>query len=89
MFLLINTTVVFIYYFASEASTGLTAGKLITQTKVVTQDGDKPTTYNIFIRSLWRIVPLEPISWLNTTTGWHDRQSDTMVVSITATSDIE
>jgi len=88
MFLLINTTVVFIYYFVSEASTGLTVGKLITQTKVATQDGDKPTTYNIFIRSLWRIVPLEPVSWLSAT-GWHDRQSNTMVVSITATLDIE
>ncbi|MFI5163053.1 MAG: RDD family protein [Sphingobacteriales bacterium] len=77
---LINAVVVFIYYFASESTTGVTVGKLLTQTKVVTQDGNKPTTRTVLFRTLWRLVPFEPFSWV-TYAGWHDRKTNTMVVS--------
>ncbi|WP_426669364.1 RDD family protein [Mucilaginibacter sp. McL0603] len=79
---LINALVFIIYYFAMEASTGLTIGKLITQTKIATVSGHKPTTRQILIRTLWRLVPFEGISWLNTgINGWHDTQSKTTLVS--------
>jgi len=77
---LISVVVFFIYYFGMEATTGLTFGKLITRTKVLTVDGCKPTTYDIFKRTLWRLVPFEPLSFFGTT-GWHDSQSKTSVVS--------
>jgi len=72
--------VLFIYFFAAEATTGMTVGKIVTQTKVVTQDGDNPTTRDFLFRTLWRLVPFEPFSWLSYS-GWHDRQTGTMVVS--------
>jgi len=77
---LINLIVLFVYYFAAEATTGMTVGKVVTQTKVVTIDGDKPTTRTFFFRTLWRIVPFEAFSWLGYA-GWHDTQTNTMVVS--------
>jgi uncharacterized RDD family membrane protein YckC len=88
MSLLFSYIMFFTYYFTFEALTGITLGKVITRTKVTTQDGNKPTTYNIFIRTLWRIVPLEPLSWLEAA-GWHDRQSNTIVISNTQTNEIE
>ena len=63
-----------------EASTGLTIGKLITQTKIATVSGYKPTTRDIFIRTIWRLVPFEPIAWTGIK-GWHDSQSKTTLVS--------
>jgi uncharacterized RDD family membrane protein YckC len=78
---LINAIVFFIYYFVAEATTAMTVGKLLTQTKVVTQDGERPTTRTFLFRTLWRLVPLEPLSWLGYA-GWHDRQTSTMVVRI-------
>lgn len=77
---LINATVFFIYYFVMEATTGLTFGKLITQTKVAAVNGYKPATYDIFKRTLWRLVPFESFSFLGDK-GWHDSQSKTTVVS--------
>jgi len=76
---LINIVVFFVYYFGMETSSGLTIGKLITQTKVVTVNGFTPTNYDIFIRTIWRLVPFEAISWFGIK-GWHDSQSKTTVV---------
>jgi uncharacterized RDD family membrane protein YckC len=78
---LVSLAVFFVYYFGMEATSGLTVGKLITRTKVLTIDGFTPTTYEIFIRTIWRLVPFEPVSWFGTQ-GWHDSQSKTTVVSI-------
>jgi uncharacterized RDD family membrane protein YckC len=58
----------------------MTVGKLLTQTMVVTEYGEKPTTRTILFRTLWRLVPFEPFSW-GRNAGWHDRQTDTTVVS--------
>ena len=77
---LINYIIFFIYYFVMEATTGLTFGKLIMQNKVAMVNGYKPTTYNIFKRTIWRLVPFEPFSFFGAK-GWHDSQSQTIVVS--------
>jgi uncharacterized RDD family membrane protein YckC len=72
-----------IYYTTFEAFTGRTIAKYITRTKVVTVNGEKPDFMTIFIRSLCRFVPLDPLSFLlSDKTGWHDLWSDTVVVEI-------
>ncbi len=70
-----------IYYTTFEALTGRTIAKYITRTKVVTVDGEKPDFMTIFIRSMCRFVPFDPLSFLfSEETGWHDRWSETVVV---------
>lgn len=60
-----------------------TLGKLITDTKVVDREGNKPKFFAVFIRSVSRIIPFEPFSFLgnNFPVGWHDIFSKTLVVS--------
>lgn len=82
---------VFIFYFASqEALWGITLGKLITRTRVVTEN-DQPITWkHAMLRSLVRLVPFEAFSFLSGSQprGWHDRWTGTKVVSLRA-ADIE
>lgn len=70
-----------VVYFVSEFYTGKTLGKLITGTKVISTDDDKPTTQQILYRTLSRIVPFEPFSMFFSNTAWHDDWSDTVVVN--------
>ena len=70
-----------VYYTVFEALTGRTIAKYITRTKVVTENGEKPDFMTIFIRSLCRFVPFDPLSFLlSDHTGWHDRWSKTIVI---------
>ena len=68
----------FLYYFVLEYSFKTTIGKLFTHTKVVGQDG--AITNNIFSRTMCRIIPFEPFSFLFGTKGWHDHFSKTVVI---------
>lgn len=69
------------YYTAFEAIFGKTIGKMITNTKVVNEDGTKPTFGQIVGRSFARLIPFEAFSLLaNHPRGWHDTLSRTMVV---------
>jgi uncharacterized RDD family membrane protein YckC len=71
----------FLYYFILETVTGKTLGKMITRTKVVDVNGQKPGTSAIALRTLSRLVPFEPFSFFgNPPRGWHDRWSKTWVV---------
>jgi uncharacterized RDD family membrane protein YckC len=70
-----------ILYFVSEFYTGKTLGKLITGTKVISTEDDKPTAQQILYRTLSRIVPFEPFSIFFSNTTWHDDWSDTVVVN--------
>ncbi len=69
----------FIYYFFMEKIYGVTIGKIITNTRVVQENGDYITWKQAFIRSFSRMVPFETIS---TFSGypWHDKLSSTYVV---------
>ena len=50
---------------------------------VVLEDGTKPTTSDIVIRSLCRFIPFEAFSFLGDEgRGWHDSLSDTYVVDV-------
>lgn len=69
------------YYVVFEGLFQVTPGKLITGTRVVDSNGHKPTFFQIFVRSLTRFVPFEPLSFFGSSkSGWHDRWSDTRVV---------
>lgn len=69
-----------LYYTLLEGSKGKTLGKLVSKTKVVTEDGT-PMTYNkAFVRSLSRLVPFEPLSVFFGLKMWHDQWTNTMVV---------
>lgn len=80
---LFGSAIGFVYYFIFEVSTQRTLGKLITKTKVVTEDGLTPTPHFLITRSLSRFVPFDAFSFLGSEdTGWHDRWSKTRVVEI-------
>lgn len=62
---------------------GRTIGKFITGTKAVTLNGEEPSFKIYFIRSLCRMIPFEPASFLFSAFGWHDTISKTRVVKVT------
>ena len=77
----IGLLVVLIYYLIMEAATGKTIGKMITRTKVVTEDGAVPDFRIILIRTLCRLIPFEAFSFLGSSSvGWHDSISKSRVV---------
>ncbi len=76
----------FLYYTFLEAMTGMTLGKMVMGTKVVTNEGGKPSFSQVMGRSACPFIPLEAFSFLIGTnsrfpTGWHDRIPGTVVVS--------
>jgi uncharacterized RDD family membrane protein YckC len=73
------------YYLFTEAIWGRSLAKLITRTKVISQNNEKITFGQALGRSLVRLVPFEPFSFLGgngTPRGWHDSWSKTKVVSV-------
>ncbi|WP_404304645.1 RDD family protein [Neorhodopirellula lusitana] len=73
-----------IYYCLMEAFCGATLAKFITGTRVVAEDGSKAGFGKILGRSLARMIPFDPLSFLfgDTRLGWHDTLSGTRVVDI-------
>jgi len=62
-----------IYYLPLETLTGRTVGKLVTGTKIVTEEGTKPSFKRVIGRTLSRLVPFEPLSFFGKERrGWHD-----------------
>ncbi|WGH74304.1 RDD family protein [Tenacibaculum tangerinum] len=73
----------FFYYSFFEALTGRSLAKLITNTKVVDENGNKPTFEMILVRSLCRYIPFNAFSFLGSdAVGWHDSLSKTRVIKI-------
>jgi uncharacterized RDD family membrane protein YckC len=69
------------YYVVCESAFQATLGKLVTGTRVVTFNGDKPTFGQVVGRSFARFVPFEAFSFLNRRPiGWHDSWTGTRVV---------
>ena len=79
---LITSIIFIIFYMISEILLkGKTIGKYITKTVVVMEDGSKPKSSNILLRSLCRLIPFEAFSFLGAKgKGWHDTISKTYVV---------
>ncbi len=70
-----------IYYAIFESFTARSAGKYVTNTIVVLEDGTKPPTETLLRRALYRIVPLNALCYLWAPEIWHDKYTDTFVVS--------
>ena len=80
---LITAIIFVIFYFILESISQRTIGKLVTQTKVVLENGEKPAPETIILRSLCRFIPFNAISFLgNIPRGWHDTISKTFVVDL-------
>jgi uncharacterized RDD family membrane protein YckC/Tfp pilus assembly protein PilE len=80
---LFGLTVYLAYYAIFEATCQRTIGKLITGTKVVDRNGEKPSFLKILGRSLARYIPFDNFAFLfygGYPIGWHDSLSKTLVV---------
>jgi uncharacterized RDD family membrane protein YckC len=73
-----------VYYGCAEGLTGRTIGKLAAGTRVVMADGSQPRFSVTFRRALCRLIPLDAFSFLGHEgrTGWHDRFSGTLVITL-------
>ncbi len=78
---LITMLLLVAYNITFESIFGKTLGKMITNTKVVNEDGTKPSFNQIVGRSFARLIPFDGFSFLaERPRGWHDTMSGTMVV---------
>lgn len=78
----ITMAIALFYYNVFEIVGGRTVGKLITQTIVVDENGEKPNSETILVRSLCRLIPFNVLSFLGIYgRGWHDTISKTYVVN--------
>ena len=81
---LFSLAIMLCYYVGCEMLFGRTVGKLVTGTKVVTDTGEAPRFMQLVGRTLARMVPFEPFSFLSDPPiGWHDGWSNTRVVRTT------
>jgi hypothetical protein len=67
-----------VYYLFYETLLGATPAKLLSETRVVDEDGQKLKLSVGLQRTLIRFVPFEPFSFLSY--GWHDKWTNTIVV---------
>lgn len=70
-----------IYYIVFEHFLQRTPGKFLTKCVVIDIYGNRPEIGTNILRNIIRLVPFEPFSCLFSERGWHDRWSDTYVVS--------
>ncbi len=79
--LIIGLPVYLAYYILFEGLTGRTPGKLITGTRVVDAQGNKPGFGTLVLRNLARFIPFEAFSFFRTSEeGWHDTLTKTHVI---------
>lgn len=72
--------ILFFYYLITEMYFSRTFGKYFTKTIVVKHEGSRPNMKSIIVRTLSRLIPFEPFSFLTVERGWHDTLSVTYVV---------
>jgi hypothetical protein len=69
------------YYIFCEYHYQFTPGKLISNTIVINENGERPELRTIILRTFARYVPFEPFSCLGDDSwGWHDRWTKTYVI---------
>lgn len=77
---LVTFSVVIGYFTIMEATTnGRTIGKFVTGTQALQKDGSRITWQKALVRTLVRMVPLEPLVALFSE-PWHDSWTNTVVV---------
>lgn len=71
-----------LYYNIFEITNARTIGKLVTQTIVVDENGEKPSHETIMVRSICRLIPFNALSIIGfPARTWHDSISKTYVVN--------
>jgi uncharacterized RDD family membrane protein YckC len=71
-----------LYYLILEGIFKTTVGKLITNTKLTNINGDRVNLGNVLIRTICRVIPFEPLSYLSENpVGLHDTFSNTRVLN--------
>lgn len=82
--ILLTAAVRFLYYTLFEGLFGFSIGKLITNTRVVDESGNRLPFGRVALRSLCRHIPFEPFSLLfsddEIRRGWHDSLAKSYVV---------
>ena len=68
-----------VYYLLFESILGITPAKLLTETRVINYEGNKPALKNVAVRTVSRFIPFESISFF-LHNGLHDKLSGTLVV---------
>jgi len=80
---LIHLIVFVAYYAISEFYFQKTIGKYATGSVVIDINGNKPDQKTIFLRSISRLIPFEPLSCIGLfSRGWHDILTQTYVVKL-------
>ena len=80
---LLGVLITIVYYLFFELAFGRTLAKWITGTRVVCDDGRRPTLARVFGRTAARMIPFEAFSFLagdGRPVGWHDSLSKTRVI---------
>ena len=73
----------FVYYLVLEYAFQQTIGKMVTKTKVIYHQGGKPGFFRTFLRSLFRLIPIDAFSYLlGTEIGIHDSWSFTRIIYV-------
>ena len=71
------------YYFLMELTLGQTVGKMVTKTKVIdARSENPPTTGQVFLRTLSRLIPVDWVSYFVSIRGIHDYTSRTNLINI-------
>jgi uncharacterized RDD family membrane protein YckC len=69
-----------LYYIPLEYGLQKTLGKIVTKTKVVTLEGNKPELIDIISRTFCRLIPFDRFSFFYSRNGFHDAISRTKVI---------
>jgi uncharacterized RDD family membrane protein YckC len=69
------------YYFLFEFYSQQTPGKMILGYVVINDQAQSPSPGKVALRTICRLIPFEAFSCLSERGGWHDRFSQTYVVS--------
>lgn len=68
--------------FQETLTKGRSLGKWITKTKVLTEDGETPSTLSFLKRNFSRCVPFELFSAVFDLIPWHDQWTNTRVIKL-------
>lgn len=80
IFLLVFVGIYLLYYFLMELIFSQTIGKILTKSKVVTIEGNRPSSLQVSLRTICRFIPFEQYSFIDSNIGLHDKLSKTIVV---------
>ncbi len=82
--LMIGWGIGFVYYGFFESMFGITPGKLVTGTRVVSADGGRASLLQVLGRTCCRFIPLEGLSLLISPErrAWHDQWPRTYVIAV-------